>query len=173
MTDDRSPFWTFSLTVYGAPGVREQCLALQDGYGIDVNLLLFCTFAGAVHGALMSEPAVEQAAAIVAAWHRDVVKALRQARRALKSFASEAIASPAAVRLRESVKGIELESERIEQIMLQAWSGPLIASWPRAEPRDAIVHNIEMLFVAAAGATGRPGVPDGLVTAALRFAASI
>ena len=36
-----SPFWRFSLKFYRQPQVAEACIALQDGAGIDVNLLLF------------------------------------------------------------------------------------------------------------------------------------
>ena len=53
-----SPFWLFSRSIYGTPGVQRECLELQDSFGIDINLLLFCAFVGAVHGALWpcSEP---------------------------------------------------------------------------------------------------------------------
>ena len=36
-----TPFWRFSLKFYGQSGVSDACIALQDGCGIDVNLLLF------------------------------------------------------------------------------------------------------------------------------------
>src|SRR4029453_2263882 len=36
-----SPFWRFSLKLYRAPGVADACIALQEGAGVDVNLLLF------------------------------------------------------------------------------------------------------------------------------------
>ena len=39
-------FWSFSLKVYAAPDVGDECISLQDGYGIDVNLLLFAAFLG-------------------------------------------------------------------------------------------------------------------------------
>jgi len=32
-----SSFWTFSLSVYGQPGVPAACLTLQDEGGADVN----------------------------------------------------------------------------------------------------------------------------------------
>jgi uncharacterized protein (TIGR02444 family) len=35
-------FWDFSLKVYAAAGVADECILLQDRFGIDVNLLLFC-----------------------------------------------------------------------------------------------------------------------------------
>src|SRR5262249_40267230 len=39
-------FWNFSLKVYGRPGVAAACIALQDGLGLDVNLLLYCCWHG-------------------------------------------------------------------------------------------------------------------------------
>ena len=44
-----TPFWDFSLAVYGRPGVAPACLALQQRHGADVNLLLFCAWFGAAH----------------------------------------------------------------------------------------------------------------------------
>ena len=41
-----SRFWDFSLEIYAKPGVAQACLALQDECGADVNLLLFCCWAG-------------------------------------------------------------------------------------------------------------------------------
>ena len=46
--DSDNPFWDFSLAVYHRPGVAQACLALQDRRGLDVNLLLFCCWAGSL-----------------------------------------------------------------------------------------------------------------------------
>lgn len=167
MTGHRSAFWTFSLTVYGDPAVQQECLELQDDYGIDVNLLLFCAFVGAVHGALLPGEAIREAAATVGGWHDNVVGPLRAARRALKPLATEAspIAEPAAD-LRIGVKAAELEAERIEQMMLEDWAISRIAEWPRARPADAVSNNIQALF-AMRGPERTPGLPGRLVAAAL------
>lgn len=37
---DADAFWHFSLDIYGRDGVKDACLALQDGHSADVNLLL-------------------------------------------------------------------------------------------------------------------------------------
>ena len=34
-----SPFWNFSLAVYRASAVQDECLDLQDQFGRDVNLV--------------------------------------------------------------------------------------------------------------------------------------
>ncbi|MEE9209867.1 MAG: TIGR02444 family protein, partial [Kiloniellales bacterium] len=41
-----NPFWDFSLAVWGREAVAPACLALQERHGLDVNLLLFCGWAG-------------------------------------------------------------------------------------------------------------------------------
>jgi hypothetical protein len=35
-----NPAWAFCLTLYRAPGVADELLALQDRIGLDVSLLL-------------------------------------------------------------------------------------------------------------------------------------
>jgi uncharacterized protein (TIGR02444 family) len=40
-TTTETPFWRFSLNFYRQAGVAEACIALQDDFGVDVNLMLF------------------------------------------------------------------------------------------------------------------------------------
>jgi len=168
VNDAPSPFWTFSLAVYREGAVQRECLELQDRYGVDVNLLLFCAFIGAVRGAAMPDQAVRQAAAVVADWHRDIVATLREVRRALKPLATgdSPTAAPAAA-LRENVKAMELEAERIEQMMLECWSAVNAGAWPRAEPAAAVAGNIRALLAIGEAAPRPPDLPQNLVAAAL------
>jgi len=80
------PFWNFSLAVYGASAVQDECLSLQDQFGLDVNLVLFCAFVGAVHGVALTCGDVAAARQEVAQWHDDIVRPLRAARRNLKTI---------------------------------------------------------------------------------------
>jgi uncharacterized protein (TIGR02444 family) len=170
VSEDHSPFWTFSLDIYADAAVQQECLDLQDRHGIDVNLLLFCAFVGAVHGAAMTDDDMRQAAGLVATWHKDVVGNLRDARRALKPFAAEqsALAS-AAAELRDEAKAAELEAERIEQAMLEAWRALRGEAWARMEPAAAIAANIRALFAIAYG-PGEADLPPHLMAAALTAA---
>lgn len=108
-----NPFWDFSLAFYGAPGVAEACLALQDRSGMDggadVNLLLFCCWAGRA-GHRLTAAELERLLGASADWQGEVVRPLRAARRWLK-----AEGGPAEGALRERIKALELEAERIEQ----------------------------------------------------------
>jgi uncharacterized protein (TIGR02444 family) len=168
---ETSPFWTFSLSVYRDPGVRTECLDLQDLLGVDVNLLLFCAFIGAVHGAALPDREIEAAASLVRSWHHDVVGSLRTARQTLKPLATgtSPIAVPAA-KLRADVKASELEAEQIEQMMLERWSKTRIDGWERRRPADAVADNIRILFATCAGAARQPELPRRLLAAALAAA---
>jgi uncharacterized protein (TIGR02444 family) len=64
--------WPFSLAVYHDNDVQKECLDLQDRHGIDVNMLLFCAFVGAVHGAIISEHDVRDALSLIGAWNANV-----------------------------------------------------------------------------------------------------
>ena len=168
MSECEPGFWSFSLEVYDHAAVRVECLDLQNRFGIDINLLLFCTYVGAVHGAVLSDSEMGLAVSIVGEWHKKIVNKLREARRALKPFAtgpSPIISS--AEKLRTSGKAMELEAERIEQVMLEEWSALRLDSWPRAQPTQAVAANIRALFAICDGSAQRADLPNHLVAAAL------
>ena len=77
-----SPFWRFSLRYYRQPGVGEACIALQDGAGIDVNLLLFLLWQ-ASQGRTFAVADVADLERRIGAWRDMTVVPLRQVRRAL------------------------------------------------------------------------------------------
>lgn len=105
-----NPFWTWSLRLYGRPGVSPSCIALQDRAGVDVNLLLFCLWTGHRRTAL---PAAAMAAALkVAREWRSVMMPWRAARRALKPLGEP--------RLRAALLRLEIRAERLQQDRLQA-----------------------------------------------------
>jgi uncharacterized protein (TIGR02444 family) len=118
----RNPFWQFSLSLYGRPGVPPSCLVLQDEAGVDVNVLLFCLWVGHCGGALSDA----QTAAIVATverWKQHVVVPLRGVRRELKAPPAD-FAAVAEV-FRNRIKAVELEAERLQQEVLFTTHGDL------------------------------------------------
>jgi uncharacterized protein (TIGR02444 family) len=144
-----SPFWNFSLAVYRASAVQDECLDLQDQFGLDVNLVLLCAFLGAVHGVALTSEDIASARRKAGPWHEDIVKTLRVARRRLKTIElKDAKAAKAAAQLRSQVKAAELESERIEQAMLEQWAAARLAAWPRGNARDAVPANLQALLAA-------------------------
>jgi len=144
-----SPFWNFSLAVYRASAVQDECLDLQDQFGLDVNLVLLCAFLGAGHGVALTSGDIASAHQEVDQWNEDIVKPLRVARRHLKTIElKDAEAAKAAAQLRSQVKAAELESERIEQAMLEQWAAARLAAWPRGNARDAVPANLQALLAA-------------------------
>lgn len=157
MSDDND-FWIFSLRVYEAPGVEQECLALQDRFGVDVNLLLFCAWLAVERGVVLSRDELQQCERAVSDWNERAVRPLRVARRALKGLSG-------AEDMRAQVKILELTAERLEQEMLYAF---VMQRWPArgsAEAREALRSNFD-LFLRAHGASGAGSVP-ALLSAAL------
>ena len=124
-------FWNFSLQLYGKPGVGPACIALQDGLGLDVNLLLFCCWHGRENRAL-GEADIRRAMAAAEAWQREVVQPLRAVRRRLKSGVPQ-VPPLESEALRRKVNDLELEGERIAQATLEALPAPAAGRRPAVE----------------------------------------
>ena len=117
MPREDSPFWRFSLRFYARTQVSAACLVLQDEAGVDVNLLLFLLFL-AEHQREVNTAAIAEIDRAVAAWRDGVVKPLRTLRRALKTGIGE-ISITVSETFRGQIKRLELESEHIEQSVLE------------------------------------------------------
>mgnify|MGYP006273444369 CR=1 FL=1 len=104
MTDLSLP--EFAKSLYARFGVREACLYLQDEAGCDVVLVLAGAWLGAQGRRLtpLEWRALEQEAA---PWREFVVEPLRSVRRYLKEQSGD----PSVQRLRERIKGAEIEAE--------------------------------------------------------------
>jgi len=166
-TTDSSRFWSFSLAVYADPAVQKECLELQDRFGIDVNLLLFCAFIGAVHGALLSEEDARQAMNVVAWWQENVVTPLRAMRRALRELEPPVAAiGPLVQGVRVNIEAIELEAERIEQMMLETWCLARLDAWRRTEVDAAVTANVRTLLAVSGGCAQQIALPQHVIAAA-------
>ena len=161
-----SPFWRFSLKVYGLPGVAQACLDLQDKAGADVNVLLYVLWLGA-QGRRLDRSETTQIIAAVASWRDEIVRPLRAVRRALKT-PPPALESKTAEALRARIKEVELEGERLQQEMLYAWRSAEDAG--RAEaPETAVAANAQV-YAAALQACFSPAPVLKIVQAALSCA---
>jgi uncharacterized protein (TIGR02444 family) len=113
-----SAFWRFSIRFYALAGVAPACLQLQDEGGADVNLLLFLLFL-AQEGKTVSDADIVRLDSAVAAWREEAVMQLRRLRRRLKAGIGPT--PPAESELfRTQIKKVELDSERLEQALLEA-----------------------------------------------------
>ncbi|MFZ3360430.1 MAG: TIGR02444 family protein [Xanthobacteraceae bacterium] len=120
-----TPFWRFSLNFYRQAGVSDACIALQDGRGVDVNLLLFL-FWLASEGRQLSADDVKKLDDQVRDWRNLTIVPIRDARRKLKGAAT--LVEPGKQEVfRNKVKAVELEAERLQQEALYDFtkSGPL------------------------------------------------
>lgn len=153
MPERASGFWRFSLHAWRAPGVQEACLALQDRCGADVNLLLFCAWAGRA-GRVLDASSLRSAVDRVGDWQSAVVAPLRLARRGLKHHAADPVVAGLAAPLRQRLLALELELERVEQSLLaqleSQWAPP---SHPVA-PSHAITANMATYLASLGRAAG-------------------
>jgi uncharacterized protein (TIGR02444 family) len=109
---DEDELWTFSVTFYGHRSVSRYCLALQDAWGADVNIILVLLYA-ATRGIALSADHVSQLDRTCAQWRETVIRPLREARRATK------IADlPASVDVYSMLKSAEIAAEKVAQHIL-------------------------------------------------------
>jgi uncharacterized protein (TIGR02444 family) len=119
-----SALWNYAVELYGRPGVRDACLALQDRAGADVNLLLLACWLGAT-GRRLDPAALARLRTDTLAWQEAVVRPLRTARRELKRRLAElnpALRPPLAA-ARARLAEVELAAERAELLTLEAGCG--------------------------------------------------
>lgn len=116
---DSFAFWRFSLALYQAPSAAEQCLALQDEGGVDVNLALYALWIGHRRGPI-GAAAMARAATLSLEWRRRAVGPLRSIRRDLKSGVAD-LDWPGLdwCAVREAIKRVELMAEQAQQAALQ------------------------------------------------------
>jgi uncharacterized protein (TIGR02444 family) len=114
-------FWDFSVRTYRSSGVPEACLDLQDEQGADVNMLLYCCWAGGC-GASLDAGSFDRAQTFSRDWSGQVVRPLRAARRWMKQdgCAAGPVDRDACMALRQQVKNIELAAEKLQQLALAA-----------------------------------------------------
>jgi uncharacterized protein (TIGR02444 family) len=159
-----SAFWRFSLKVYSAPGVEAECLALQATHDIDVNLLLFCAWAGAERRWRLAPAEFDRMRQAVREWQERIVKPLRSVRRAIKTLGLQ---NPAIHDLRGRIAADEIEAERIEQALLFALAlkeaGLPSDADPEVDASRIVRDNIALLIDGRAGA-----LPEALIAAAIR-----
>ncbi len=114
-------FWDFSVRTYRTPGVPDACLSLQNDFGADVNMVLYCCWIGAHVGEFGRELFTE-ACQFSAQWADQVVVPLRSARTWMKHSGCELepVPTDACMALREKIKSTEFASEKLQQQVLES-----------------------------------------------------
>ncbi|WP_395945093.1 TIGR02444 family protein [Brevundimonas sp.] len=123
--------WDWAVAAYGAPGVGEACLALQDNNDQNVPLLLWSAWIAAT-GRRPDEDTIEAACDTARAWDGVVVAPLRTMRRTLKAPVPDIDDGPRES-VRNRIKALELEAEKH---LLEALED--LAPAPTAAARPAI-----------------------------------
>jgi uncharacterized protein (TIGR02444 family) len=138
-----TPFWRFSLKLYRQTGVSDACIALQDRFGVDVNLLLFL-FWLASDDRQLSADEVKMLDDNVRDWRNLTIVPIRDARRKLKG-AVTLVEAGKQEEFRDKVKAVELEAERLQQEALYEFSrsGPLGTATSRSAAARANVAAYE------------------------------
>jgi uncharacterized protein (TIGR02444 family) len=145
MAPDES-LWPFALALYARPGVEAALLELQDEDGQSIPFLIWALWL-ATRGRRADAAALAGGARLARAWQDAAVAPLRELRRSLKRPSPAQLAHLREA-LRERVKAVELEAERMLLEMLEEAS-----PGPSGPPLDSA------LALADAGAAWSDGAP--------------
>lgn len=111
-----NPFWDWSVEAYERPGAAPAFLALQDRAGLDVNVALFCCWAGE-RGIGLRPSDLDRIDDRIDDWVGSVVLPLRDVRRRLKA-GFEGVPQALSEAVRQDVLAVELDAERVSQSLL-------------------------------------------------------
>lgn len=167
-TGQPSVFRRFAVNLYTGGEVGPACLQLQDRYGLDVNLVLFAAFLGAVGRRKLNSADITLARCRVDAWHRDVVGGLRTIRRGLKAGPAPA-PSAATAELRKKVQQIEIAAELIELDELAQMAAAIGTESEHRDPVDRATHAIQTTLQVYGG----PDAGDRAAIAVIAAAAAV
>lgn len=134
-------FWEYSNSVYHKPGVERTLLLLQQRFGVDVNVVLFCSWVALFRHLRLPAEGIATLISHTDVWQNETVRPLRRVRQRLKS-SSEGMPREEVQALRERVQELELHAEHIEQNFLESESHRIGVSAAPSEPRQAAVYNV-------------------------------
>lgn len=159
----RNPLWEFSVRVYDLDGVKKACLALQNRFGADVNMIMFLMWladSGIDRGRLAQY--MGAALKLSRDWQRSLVEPLRTTRNNLKDYIENTPLTESQVAalsaLRERVKGCELDTERMQTLAMYNLvedSGLGDAPVAHAKAREHASNHLSVYF-SATGVTLDP-----------------
>jgi uncharacterized protein (TIGR02444 family) len=115
--------WPDICAVYRDEDLGRACLDLQEAYDVDVPLLLAICLAERA-GRRIAAADLRQLVDATRAWREATIRPLRQARRAMKGR----FQAPAELALRDNVKRLELEAERLHVLRIAGIFPPASAN---------------------------------------------
>ena len=155
-----NPFWDYAVGLYRRPGVEAACLELQARHGLDVNLVLLCCWLAA-RGVAGDEQTLRRVAAAAESWQAAFVRPLRAVRRQLKADLADPRPGSIPARwpeltsgLRGRVLALEIDGERLEQLLLAA----LVADLPPTAAPDVALASANLRCYWRFAASDRPAL---------------
>ena len=142
-------FWNFSDRTYRCEGIPDACLALQNEYGADVNVLLFCCWMGATRGEIKAE-SFDSVLGFSRCWADHVVRRLRHARTWMKieGCPDPGVPEESFTNLRERIKAAEFEAEQLQENVMQSIVETIpVAHLNRDERINAALRNLHRYCV--------------------------
>jgi len=128
-----NPFWQFSVCYYRGEGVAALYIELQDGYGLNVNLLLWVQWL-AEQGVKIDGDCITQAQLQIKSLYEHCVQPLRKIRRQ-----PEQSLAPA---LKKALLAAEFIAEQQVQAQLYQLSQPLVAKAKQAVAAASIAVDV-------------------------------
>ena len=156
-------FWRFSLNFYELPAVAQALLALQDRDGLDINLILFALWFGISGRGRLDSGALTAADRAIGKIRTEIVEPLRSLRRKLKEHPDRDVQ-----RLREGIKALELEGEKLVQTRLARFAGSALGKISTEDCRVAAVANLSLYLGPEKAASAEAAMLRGAIDALLQ-----
>lgn len=149
------------MQTYARPGVERALLELQDRHGLNVNMILWCLWC-AQQRRSPADIVIRNAEDLSRRWSSAVTQPVRKARQALSSPAFPA-AGGDSESLRQKIKAIELDSEKMEQEMLEALSDASPDKGIESASAASAARKSLAAYVRLSGAAKTPGFSVSLL----------
>lgn len=111
-----SDFWNYSTQIWTLPDVEKICLALQDNFDTDTNILLYCCWVGDKNLNL-SDDDLQTLLDTIQPW-QTIIKPLRESRKLMQQ---QSIAMPSNLKDQtiSNMNDMELNAEHMAQLALE------------------------------------------------------
>ena len=118
-----NPLWEFSVIIYEEKRIRKIFLELQDEFGLDVVVIIFCLWLSFIQGSRSKyKILLRMAVSVSEIWQREIIKPIRKCRQSLKVAIRDSDLENSkkllASNLRNDIKFNELTLEALEVLVL-------------------------------------------------------
>ncbi len=137
----KSEFWNYSTQIWSLPNIESGCLELQNHHNININILLYCCWAGE-NNLTLNEDNIQTLLKSAKPW-QDIIEPLRKSRKVMQD---SLIAIPADKRSQTvaNISEMEINTEHMAQLALE--KALKLASLKKADDKtncQCSQHNID------------------------------